>query len=501
MTKRNYFQELQGIASQSLGPVNTNPITAEDEITKAKRKQLQEMTALANNMYPEDATSRFDFWKSKMNVNDLPQGVRKDYWKTYESMHPEGNDGAKRDFVDVTKRELGMIPGMSQKEFFLRERVTQTPDWARKELEPLLAEVSTTVANANYNKAQQVYVSDLNTRVNAFLSQQQLDPDVAIDDHVNDMLKLEQMNMMDMASVVNGRVGILKGGKQFVPAFGLNSSDQIMSDAAVNPSVQEQFVVREIGLQPIKDAVTTNVYSSRKQIERQEVTSSQIAKSYLRDGKYSVDEWDKAFSMLPDMSMEDRLVLGLRGEIAAGRIKNEKQLAQTIYQAIDKYKGDVVNMGAMSDKTYMKLISEYEGLKTEAYYDETGKVWTIGKGTTTYPDGTPVKQGDKITTEQAEKYADDFVQKKILPKLQDSIPTWAEMNENQQAAIVSFAYNVGPNFYGRKGFETITKALSNIDNLKDVPAALALYKKSGGKTLRGLERRRAAEAQLFSTAP
>ena len=340
MAKRNYFQELQGIASQSLGPVNTNPIIAKDEITKAKRKQLQEMTDLANNMYPTDASSRFDFWKSKINPNELPQGVRTDYWKTYETMHPDGIDGAKRDFVDVTKRELDMIPGMSQKEFFLRERVTQTPDWARKELDPLLAQVSTTVANANYNKAQQVYVSDLYTRINAFLFEEQLDPDVAIDDHVNDMLKLEQMNMMDMASVVNGRVGIMKNGKQFIPAFGLNSSDQIMRDTAVNPSVGEQVVVQELARLPIKTAVADNVTMSRSTIARQEQTSSTIARRWLEEGKYDMNNWDKAFSLMPNMKIEDMVITGLRGEIASGRIKTEKQLAQAIYQSVDKYKNE-----------------------------------------------------------------------------------------------------------------------------------------------------------------
>jgi len=162
-------------------------------------------------------------------------------------------------------------------------------------------------------------------------------------------------------------------------------------------------------------------------------------------------------------------------------------------------KPETVSPGAVGTRSYMPLITEFEGLKTEAYYDETGKVWTIGKGTTKYPDGRPVKKGDKITTEEAEMMAENHIQEKVIPRLEKSIPTWNKMNPNQQAAIISFAYNVGENFYGQKGFETITKALSSIDNFGDVPKALALYKKSGGKTLAGLVRRRAAEAKLFNT--
>jgi len=155
--------------------------------------------------------------------------------------------------------------------------------------------------------------------------------------------------------------------------------------------------------------------------------------------------------------------------------------------------------GTISDKPYINLISEFEGMKTEAYWDDTGKVWTIGKGTTTYRDGTPVKKGDKISKEEANNLMQDFIDTKIIPRLSETIPTWNEMNPNQQAALISFAYNMknGQNFYGSKGFETLTEAVSSVDNFKNVPAALRLYNKSGGKKLKGLVRRRNAEANLW----
>lgn len=156
-----------------------------------------------------------------------------------------------------------------------------------------------------------------------------------------------------------------------------------------------------------------------------------------------------------------------------------------------------ISPGAVSEKPYIDLISEFEGIKTDAYWDDTGKVWTIGKGTTTYRDGTPVKKGDKISKEEADNLMQDFIDTKIIPKLEETIPTWNEMNPNQQASLISFAYNVGPNFYNRGGFESITKALSSVDNFNQVPEALKKYNKSGGKVLNGLTRRRKAEAALF----
>lgn len=62
---------------------------------------------------------------------------------------------------------------------------------------------------------------------------------------------------------------------------------------------------------------------------------------------------------------------------------------------------------------------------------------------------------------------------------------------------MSFAYNVGWQFYGSAGFETITKRLGESDWSK-VPAAMALYVNPGTSTEAGLRRRRAAEGALWN---
>ena len=159
---------------------------------------------------------------------------------------------------------------------------------------------------------------------------------------------------------------------------------------------------------------------------------------------------------------------------------------------------DAVSPGAVRGSTVGDFITEHEGLKTTAYYDEDGKVWTIGKGTTKYEDGKPVKQGDKITKEKANQLMESYIENKVIPTLEKTIPTWSELDRNQRDALVSFAYNVGPNFYGKEGFETITKELSSVDTLERVSAALKLYNKSKGKVLDGLTKRRKAEGDLWN---
>lgn len=147
---------------------------------------------------------------------------------------------------------------------------------------------------------------------------------------------------------------------------------------------------------------------------------------------------------------------------------------------------------------WKSLISKMEGFRSEAYWDDKGKVWTIGKGSTTHPDGRPVRKGDVISKKQADEYVDHYVNKTLMPRLQ-RIPTWNKMNPNQQSALISFGYNLGPNFYGGEKFETITRALSTEQGFKDVPAAMARYNKSDGVVLPGLVTRRATEGKLWNT--
>ena len=150
----------------------------------------------------------------------------------------------------------------------------------------------------------------------------------------------------------------------------------------------------------------------------------------------------------------------------------------------------------------LSLIKEFEGLRLEAYKDSVG-VPTIGYGSTFYLDGTKVKMGDKLSSEkEASELLQNLVDKKFLPVLK-KIPTWNQMNDNQQSAVLSFAYNLGANFYGSSGFNSITNLLKNPqqwNNKVEVRRVFGLYVKAGGRTLPRLVRRRKAEAELFSKA-
>lgn len=147
----------------------------------------------------------------------------------------------------------------------------------------------------------------------------------------------------------------------------------------------------------------------------------------------------------------------------------------------------------------LKLIKKYEGLRLNAYYDPLtgGLPVTIGWGSTQRLNGSPFMIGDKITEEEAEQLLRQSVLKKFIPHL-EKIPHWSSMNENQQGALLSFAYNLGAYFYGDKNFATITRVLKNKEWNK-VPDALYLYRNPGTKVEAGLAKRRIEEGKLWET--
>lgn len=144
------------------------------------------------------------------------------------------------------------------------------------------------------------------------------------------------------------------------------------------------------------------------------------------------------------------------------------------------------------------LIKEFEGFSAKAYYDKmSGNLpITIGWGSTRRRDGSRFMIGNTITEKEAEDLLNYQLETDYLPPLK-KIPFWNEMNDNQKSAILSFAYNLGSNFYGASGFNTISRVLRE-KKWSEVPAALMLYVNPGTNVEAGLRRRRKAEGDLFA---
>lgn len=339
MADKDLFASLQKIATESItGQQSINDTGNKELMTKQDIQNIKGIAEMAKKMYPDNQQSQFNYWKKNVDIVGMDNDARNAYWKTYEQMHPRGIDGAKSDFINTTLNEVGLVNGVSNKEFLLRERIANSPPWAQSALGPELAKYSTAVANANLSKANQVYINNLTNNMNRMMVSAKIDPDVSTDQHTADFLKLEQLNLLDVGHIVNGRVGAYDPSGQFVPGFAIADRNQIFpNDSAGTPSAAEQIMVKQSAMQPIKDAIELNLVNQRSTISRQERLSAMQATKMLEDGHFPVGRWGEAFSINPESEPQSQIQRGLQGEINAGRVKTKQDLAEAIYTAMAKY--------------------------------------------------------------------------------------------------------------------------------------------------------------------
>lgn len=134
------------------------------------------------------------------------------------------------------------------------------------------------------------------------------------------------------------------------------------------------------------------------------------------------------------------------------------------------------------------FVGPWEGERTDAYLDRIASppVWTVCYGET-----RGVEEGDSYTSEQcgdmlAEALAD------YRTALIGCIPGLPDQPQGVQVALTSWAYNVGT---GAACKSTLAKKA----NAGDWPGAcnqLPRWNKAGGKVVKGLTNRRAAEQKL-----
>ena len=135
------------------------------------------------------------------------------------------------------------------------------------------------------------------------------------------------------------------------------------------------------------------------------------------------------------------------------------------------------------------LIKSFEGLELKAYKDAVN-VLTIGYGHTSMAGDPKVTPGMVITAQEAEA-----ILVKDLQKYEGYVRQYVkvDLNDNQYGALVSFVYNLGPGNFKKS---TLLKKV-NTHDFTGAALEFAKWNKAGGKVLKGLTRRRAAEAALF----
>jgi lysozyme len=134
----------------------------------------------------------------------------------------------------------------------------------------------------------------------------------------------------------------------------------------------------------------------------------------------------------------------------------------------------------------LALVKHFEGYSPVRYQDAAGYP-TIGFGYL-------IKPGEKIEVPLLGDAAENLLLQDIKPKAaavnaRVSVPLF----QGQFDAVVSWTYNLGE---GALKSSTMLKKI-NATRHDEVPGQMQRWNRAGGKVLKGLERRRAAEAALY----
>ena len=132
----------------------------------------------------------------------------------------------------------------------------------------------------------------------------------------------------------------------------------------------------------------------------------------------------------------------------------------------------------------MNIIKRFEGLRLSAYKCPAG-VWTIGYGHT-----EGVKRGQVITAAQADELFEQDIE--VCRQAVDCAVN-VQISDKQLDALISLCYNIGIRAFTRS---SLVRKLNRGDKL-GAAMEFPKWSNAGGRRLRGLLRRRMAEAELF----
>lgn len=140
-----------------------------------------------------------------------------------------------------------------------------------------------------------------------------------------------------------------------------------------------------------------------------------------------------------------------------------------------------------TSKVGREFIKGFEQLRLKAYPDPGtgGKPFTIGWGHT-----NGVKQGDRITQEQAEQFISDDL---AVFELTVNSAIKRPITQNQFDAMVSLAFNIGGSAFAGS---TLVKKF-NVGDVQGAADEFPKWRNSAGKVMPGLVKRRAAEREMF----
>jgi len=335
----NKLEQLYQIATNN----NKQQTTIHNQLLERNSKEnlakAQKEIGLAK-MSSKDPYEVFTKWfdSTQKYVDDIN---RNQYWSTAMGLFPGSQEQAK----SFLKAHIdSQTKGDSyQEEVALRNLSTKIPDWAVSEVKPRIDFLQSQNANQNLMKAVNLYKKNLTQRL-LVLTQNPLDLDVPEEEHVKDFLKLEGLNLLDVARVENGRLITANDKGTIIPAFQLEDRKQVLKkDTNGTPIPSEMDLIYRVAPDLIKEAVKNNIQKNKEIVNLGNKAASAAAMKMLESGDLSLPDWGEAFSITS--GLEPDMVMG--AAIKGSAKKNP-------YKSVS----DIVAETMQIDRTYPDLMSE-----------------------------------------------------------------------------------------------------------------------------------------------
>lgn len=201
--------------------------------------------------------------------------------------------------------------------------------------------------------------------------------------------------------------------------------------------------------------------------------------------------------------MSKRLFDAIRAMLGRGMTQREvNAINEALVVPVAPSLPEVTYTPKQTSRAGVKLIGDFEGYarklsdgRCKAYPDPGtgGAPWTIGYGATTDFQGRPIKPGTIWTRQQAldrkALHLREF-EGNVIAGLGDAIHG---TSQEQFDALVSFTYNVGP----KRFLSSTLLRRHKAGDFSGAAREFSRWNKAAGRVLRGLTRRRAAEAALY----
>ena len=228
-------------------------------------------------------------WYNKIKPS-IDSKTADDIWSVAESQFPGSADQAK-DWLRQSTKEVTSKADKASQEIAMRNEMSTSPSWLVNEMIPDLQDTSAVVSTQNLGKAKAVYKKSLEQKLD-MLDLTQLDPEVPVETHIEDAIKLEMLGMLDGSSIVNGRFVSINQEGQIQPAF------SIPYDVGLGGPELEN--IQSVAMPLLKNKIASAISFASAQVEMGNRASGGAYIEMLKNGDLEMDEWQNAISMLGD---------------------------------------------------------------------------------------------------------------------------------------------------------------------------------------------------------